>query len=265
MQRTTAEGVLPKQRYRFCTVGQQTIFHGDGTDEDLILAATHWPGGECQKATLVLTDPPYQMPGIRAASGMAKTDGRITTLHHVKAHGLDNFEAEYLLETLPLWFPKNTMNALLWCNKDLLADYLMGGKLRGWAQNVLIGQKPSVIPFGGGHWSDVEYIVHLRKNATWVDGTGGYRGRVLPMVREPYGGHPTPKPVDLLMGQMALMSREGDLVVDPFCGTGSTLVACHRMGRRGIGIEKDAHWFEVACQRLEEEVNGTGLFHSAMD
>ena len=45
----------------------------------------------------------------------------------------------------------------------------------------------------------------------------------------------------------------GDLVLDPFMGSGSTIVAAARTGRAAIGIEKDPKWFEVACARVGEE------------
>lgn len=65
-------------------------------------------------------------------------------------------------------------------------------------------------------------------------------------------GHPTEKPVALMAHWMANSSDAGDLVIDPFMGSGSTIVAAARTGRRAIGIEKDRRWFEVACARVAE-------------
>jgi DNA modification methylase len=43
-------------------------------------------------------------------------------------------------------------------------------------------------------------------------------------------------------------------ILDPFMGSGTTLVACERMGRKGIGIELDLGYFDIACRRVEEAV-----------
>jgi len=47
-------------------------------------------------------------------------------------------------------------------------------------------------------------------------------------------------------------SLPGDTILDPFMGSGTTLVACQRMGRQGTGIELDPDYFEIACRRVDE-------------
>ena len=56
-----------------------------------------------------------------------------------------------------------------------------------------------------------------------------------------------------------LFTDPGDLLPDPFCGSGTTGVACLRLGRRFIGIEKDAKYAAIARERLEAETNGLSL------
>ena len=63
--------------------------------------------------------------------------------------------------------------------------------------------------------------------------------------------HPTEKPVGLLEDIITSVTRPGDLVLDPFAGSGSTLAAAKQTGRRYIGVELDAGCFETARQRLE--------------
>jgi DNA modification methylase len=63
--------------------------------------------------------------------------------------------------------------------------------------------------------------------------------------------HPTQKPVALLSYLIKTYTNEGEIVLDNTCGSGSTLEAAMRTGRHSIGIEKDAHYFGVATQRLE--------------
>jgi DNA modification methylase len=70
--------------------------------------------------------------------------------------------------------------------------------------------------------------------------------------RREIDGHPTPKPVRLMS---ALLSRMPDgIVADPFCGTGTTLVAAKRAWQNAIGIEIEERYCEIAAKRLSQEV-----------
>ncbi len=67
------------------------------------------------------------------------------------------------------------------------------------------------------------------------------------------GRHPTQKPLALLDRVLAASSAPGDLVLDPFCGSGTTGVAAIRAGCRFLGIERDPTYVELAARRLREE------------
>ena len=70
--------------------------------------------------------------------------------------------------------------------------------------------------------------------------------------------HPTTKPISLMLELIELFTDPGDLILDPFCGSGTTGVACLRLGRRFIGIEKDPKYAALARERLKaEEANST--------
>jgi hypothetical protein len=64
-------------------------------------------------------------------------------------------------------------------------------------------------------------------------------------------GHPCPKPVGWMKWALNLATRSGELVLDPFMGSGTTGVACALMGRKFIGVELDPAYFEIACERIE--------------
>lgn len=66
------------------------------------------------------------------------------------------------------------------------------------------------------------------------------------------GKHPTQKPIALLEHFVKLLSNEGDLVVDPFMGSGSTGVVCKKMGRNFVGVEFDKEYYEIAQRRIED-------------
>ena len=61
-----------------------------------------------------------------------------------------------------------------------------------------------------------------------------------------------PKPVGLLANLISSVTKPGDLILDPFAGSGSTLVAAKKTGRRFIGIELDDDYFVTAQRRIEE-------------
>ena len=62
--------------------------------------------------------------------------------------------------------------------------------------------------------------------------------------------HPTVKPVALVKDAIMDCSNRGGIVLDPFCGSGSTLIAAHQTGRRGFGIELDPHYCDVILRRM---------------
>jgi site-specific DNA-methyltransferase (adenine-specific) len=73
------------------------------------------------------------------------------------------------------------------------------------------------------------------------------------------GGHPHEKPVDVMTQLIRYASRSGELVLDPFCGSGATLVAAKLMGHAAIGCEIGERWCEIAANRLAQGVlNFTG-------
>ena len=71
-------------------------------------------------------------------------------------------------------------------------------------------------------------------------------------IKSTKGKHPTEKPVALMSWLLKYYSKEGDTVLDPTMGSGSTGVACKNMNRNFIGIEKDPEIYEIAVNRIED-------------
>jgi len=68
----------------------------------------------------------------------------------------------------------------------------------------------------------------------------------------PPSGHFAEKPVDLMVYLIEKMTHPGDLILDPFMGSGTTGVACAQTGRRFIGVELDPDYFAIAEKRISE-------------
>jgi len=79
-----------------------------------------------------------------------------------------------------------------------------------------------------------------------------YKSNILKYKKDYNGYHPTQKPVLLLEDLIKTFSKEGDLVVDLTMGSGSTMVACKKTKRNGIGIEMNDDYFSVAEKRCEQ-------------
>jgi len=92
----------------------------------------------------------------------------------------------------------------------------------------------------------------------WTNGIWTFPGQG----RKGAGGHPAPFPIELPKRCIKLFSFIGDMVLDPFLGSGSTLIASYLHGRKGIGVEIDEEYCKIAINRLHNEakVNQSNLF-----
>lgn len=98
----------------------------------------------------------------------------------------------------------------------------------------------------------VEIIQVSRQGKTfnqlhWSQMIGVYDDRVIE--RE---GHQWRKPMSLMERLVRMYTNRGETVLDPFCGSGTTLVACQHLDRSGIGIDIDSAWVKVTKKRLSE-------------
>jgi len=84
----------------------------------------------------------------------------------------------------------------------------------------------------------------------WYGGNSQANVVRIPGIKPTEMDHPTPKPVELMLLFCNLHSEAGDLILDPFMGAGTTLVAAKKLGRRAIGIEIEEKYCRVTVERL---------------
>ena len=75
---------------------------------------------------------------------------------------------------------------------------------------------------------------------------------VCPISEKKHGKHPTQKPLSILKELIQSVTNPGEIVLDPFMGSGSTCVAAALLGRRYFGIELDKDYYEIAKARIKE-------------
>jgi len=120
--------------------------------------------------------------------------------------------------------------------------------------NLLYWDKGTCTP-NRWYMKSAEYVGFFFKGkASSINNCSSKQGLYVPQIDET--DHPTEKPVALMKHYLTNSTQPGEVVIDPFMGTGTTGVAAIRAGRRFIGIERDPRWFEVARQRIDEEIAG---------
>lgn len=90
---------------------------------------------------------------------------------------------------------------------------------------------------------------------------GGKRG-VWQTSIENQNGHPTPKPVSLMSEWVEDFTDSAETILDPFMGSGTTGVACAKLGRKFIGVEIERRYFDIACRRIEAAYAQPDMFIS---
>lgn len=236
-------------------LGNHRLLCGDSTDSLLVERIM---GGE--KADMVFTDPPYRQEtqggGNTRLGASARKLGK-------KIEHLCDFSPSGFLNVLPLVFQNQKMNAYIFCNKDLVPDYLNWAIDCGFSFNILFWKKPNPMPLADSHRPDVEYLLLFRKSAIWNNSLEDVNySRCLEFKKEPSKDHPTVKPVDLIANELRISSNPLGIVVDLFLGSGTTLIACEKTKRKCYGMEIDPKYCDVIIERWEKFTGKTANLHT---
>lgn len=204
-----------------------------------------------QSVDLLIADPPY---GTRWQSGrrierfdeMVGDDGSVdwpTVLGAITRHALRNHRHVYVFG----YRPADLTEPLgLGGHCELIWDK---GHLGPGALSAPWGPEHETFTFGQYEWSRVNRAKGSGRLSARLR-----QGSVL-QAKRPNSGqvrHPDEKPVDLLLPLVESSSCRNDLVLDPTCGVGSTVVAAVLAGRRAIGIEMDERYLSIAVDRVRE-------------
>lgn len=206
----------------------------------------------------VVTDPPYELsssgPGAsHFGMSLAKFDSDnykaiVSGLDYRKL--FDRFEAA-----------QKPVNGFMFCSNKQISKLMAESEMRKLSTTLLVWHKTNAAPFANGVWrGDIEYIVHFRGKGATFNGGATEKTKVLPHPIIVDASHPTVKPQPIIQRLMRNCSNEGNTILDPFMGSGTTLVACAKMGRKGTGIELDPEYFEIACERVRQAYAQPDMF-----
>lgn len=146
------------------------------------------------------------------------------------------------------------INIFIWCSKAQILDIANFFAKYEADFNILTWTKTNPIPFGSSIWlSDIEYCLHFYKDAGYNIGYENkyknYTSAINLKDKQDYD-HPTIKPLEMVKRHLLNMTKEGDIVLDTFLGSGTTAVACQEIKRQFIGFEIDKSYYDIAQDRL---------------
>lgn len=219
--------MLPKPYYQDDAC---TIYHGDCRD-----ILPHLP-----KVDLVLTDPPY---GVRKKEEWDDEQ-------HFRENIIRMLKLTRCVSSRVIWFCADKMMAEIVATRPfdlfrvLVWNKPAGSQFAGASHNKIWYSSELILLFGDKE--DFKSVGTAKRMTYSV-----YDDRTLPFSEF---NHPTPKPIDLIQWLCENHSNDGHLILDPFLGSGTTLVAAKNLGRRAIGIEINYEYCKIAEQRLAQEV-----------
>jgi site-specific DNA-methyltransferase (adenine-specific) len=210
-------------------IGEATLYCGDCLE---ILPTL-------EEVDAVVTDPPYNEVN-RATGG----------LRHLYKGGADS--APVSPSGLAEHFIRLASIVYVWCGTEQVSEYRRSFVGAGLSTRQCVWEKPNASPMNGEKmWlSSVELCVYARKPKATHNAHCKSPVWRFPVERSDYD-HPTKKPVPLMAEQVSASTHFGDVVLDPFMGSGTTGVACANLGRKFIGIEIERKYFDIACERIE--------------
>jgi len=212
------------------------------------------------KIPLIVMDPPYEFKNTQTGgkSELNKSFQKSQTEIQQKnlTEGIDYKTILPLLTQL-----QDNINIYIWCNKEQIPKYLeyYVSKL-GCSFDIIKWVKTNPIPtYNNKYMSDTEYCLYFRKAGfcnpqSYKDGSTLFTHPINRKDKNLYN-HPTIKPIEIIDRLIRNSSKEGDLIFDPFMGSGTTGVSALKHNRRFIGCEIDKDYFNGSLQRIRNTLD----------
>jgi DNA modification methylase len=227
--------------------GSHRVLCGDSTQPEAVLRLM----GQA-KADMIFTDPPY---GVKMSRSLVS--GKDNSIQNDSIDGLDILLSESFTNASIV----SKQNVPLYCwigfRAYSIAENVIG---KIWKiNNCIVWKKPSIGLGGRGFRLQHELCIF---SGNIEDKS---QSDVWEFSRDKSGLHPTMKPVDLIVKALSLSSKEDDMVLDLFLGSGSTLIACEKTGRICYGVEIDPKFVDVIVQRYVDYTNNTKVIKNGKE
>lgn len=233
-------------------IGNHVIGYGDSLDKEFVSKAI----GKA-KVKIILCDPPYGVAYVENKKGFAKLSSdseKIIANDHIQTEAeYEEFNRKYLDAVIPYL---TDYNAYYIFNADPMYPSLRSALKKSgfYYGQMLIWIKNQPVMSRKDYLSMYELIAY-----GWFGKHKMERSKSKNVIYYPRPQrsklHPTQKPIGLLRKIIPDNTKVGDVVYDPFLGSGSTALACEHMARKCIGIEIDEQYVLVTIKRLEKLIN----------
>lgn len=208
---------------------------------------------------LIVTDPPYDIGSISGGGSVntvKKLNKSLQDLRKadlIKGYDIVAFGEEALRVM-------NEINIYFWCNKKQIPTYFdFYVNKHKCTFDILAWHKTNALPtYSNKYLSDTEYLLYFRRGKgkcfpeSYEDAKTYYVAPINHKDKKLWG-HPTIKPLDITEKIIRNSTREGQTVLDPFSGSGTTAIACINNNRNFIGYELDKDYYDISLDRIEKE------------
>lgn len=193
----------------------------------------------------VIADPPYDIRTHARARSLKDGGSDI----HIDFKPLADFAF------VPIMLDVATRWVICFCALEQLGDYQEAAGDEAWTRAgvwIRTNGTPQISGDRPAQGAEGIAIMHsARTKRAWNN--GGHRAMWRCGIEKEDRQHPTQKPLSLMLDLVSQFTDPGDLVVDPYVGSGTTGVACLRLGRRFIGCDIDPKYAQIAIDRLRAE------------
>jgi len=211
-----------------------------------------------EKVDAVVTDPPYKLVcGGRTNESMG---GKFKIENYDNSGGIVTCDIDWTDFMPPIYKSlKDNAHAYIMANNRHVQNMLNSSEAAGFKfHNLLAWNKGTATP-NRWYMKNLEFTGFFYKGkAFFINDCGSTQLHKIPNIIN--AGHPTEKPPELMSVYIGNSTQRQETVLDPFMGSGTTGVACAKLGRKFIGIELEPKYFDIACERIQKAYDQPDMF-----